>query len=183
MEQRGLTESEVQERLAKFGLNQFPEAPPPSDLKILLFQLKSPLIYILLFAAGVTIFLKDFTDTVVILVAVFINAILGFYQERKAERALSALKKVLTPHARVIREGKLKIVEANLLVPRDLVVLGQGDKVPADGLVVESVNLSVNEAILTGESMPVGKRVVEGDQRRETRIPHFERDARPERGR
>lgn len=157
MEVKGLTEKEAQERLLKFGPNQFPEAPPPSDLKILLLQLKSPLIYILLFAGVVTIFLKDFTDTVVILAAVFINTVLGFYQERKAERALLALKKILTPHAKVIRGGKLKIVEAHLLVPGDLVVLSQGDKVPADGVLVEAVNLSVEEAVLTGESMPVKK--------------------------
>lgn len=160
----GLTEEQAQERLAKFGPNKFPESRSPSDFKILLDQIKNPLIYILLFAAAVTIFLKEFKDTIIILAAVFINTILGFYQERKAEKALLALKNILTPHAKVIREGKSKIIEAHLLVPGDLVVLRKGDKVPADGVVVEAVNLSVNEAILTGESMPIGKKAQRKDR-------------------
>ena len=169
MEHKGLKEKEAQKKLLEFGLNKFPQSPFPSDLKILFQQFKSPLIYILLFASLVTIFLKDFTDTAVILVAVLINTTLGFYQERKAEQALIKLKNILTPHAKVIRDGKLRNIEADLLVPEDLVVLAQGDKVSADGIVVEAVNLSINEAILTGESMPVGKEGFEGALRSSTK--------------
>ncbi|MBL7159787.1 HAD-IC family P-type ATPase [Candidatus Microgenomates bacterium] len=169
MEHQGLKEKEAQKKLLEFGPNRFPQSPFPSDLKILFQQFKSPLIYILLFASLVTIFLKDFTDTLVILVAVLINTILGFYQERKAEQALVKLKNILTPHAKVIRDGKLRNIEADLLVPGDLVVLAQGDKVSADGIVVEAVNLSINEAILTGESMPVSKEALERALRSSTK--------------
>lgn len=156
-----MTSDEARARLEKFGLNTLPEKPPPSSFLILFDQFKSPLVYILLLAALVTLFLRDFPDTGIILFAVFLNTILGFYQERKAKRALYALAKVLTPQAKVIRDGERKIIDARHLVPGDLVVLEIGDKIPADGVLVEAVDLSVNEAVLTGESVPVRKVAIE----------------------
>ena len=154
----GLTSEEARKRLEKFGLNTLPEKPPPSSFFILLDQFKSPLVYVLLFAALITLFLRDFPDTVIILFAVFINTILGFYQERKAKQAFYVLAKILTPQAKVIRDEEKKIIDARKLVPEDLVVLEIGDKIPADGVFLQAVDLSVNEAILTGESQPVKKK-------------------------
>ncbi|MBI5465313.1 HAD-IC family P-type ATPase, partial [Candidatus Gottesmanbacteria bacterium] len=157
----GLTSQEAQERLKEFGLNILPEKPPPSSFLIFLDQFKSPLVYVLLFAAGVTLFLRNFPDMAIILLAVFINTILGFYQERKASRALFALKKILTPMAWVLRGDRRQLLETRFLVPGDLVFLTAGDKVPADGVLKESFHLSLNEAILTGEANPLTKRVGE----------------------
>lgn len=158
---KGLTEKEAADLLKRHGQNILPEKTRPIKLEIFFNQIKSPLIYVLIFAAVVTIFLKDFSNTVVILAAVFVNTILGFYQETKAEKALTALKKVIALHAKVIRNHLVKKIEARFLVPGDLVIFTQGDRIPADGELVEAVNLSVNEAILTGESVPVGKKVRE----------------------
>lgn len=154
---KGLTSQEAEKKLAEFGLNILPEEKQPSDFETFLAQLKNPLISILLLAAGVTFFLKEFSDALVILLAVLVNTILGFYQERKANRALLALKKILTPRAVVWRDGRRQILEAKRLVPDDLVFLNAGDKVPADGLLTESARLWLNEAIITGESNAVGK--------------------------
>lgn len=154
----GLTSQEAQKRLTDFGLNILPEKPPLSSFLIFLDQFKSPLVYVLLFAAGVTLFLRDFPDTAIILLAVFINTTLGFYQERKASRALIALKKVLIPKTWVLRDGKRQFLETKFLVSGDLVFLSAGDKIPADGILTESFHLSLNEAILTGEASPVSKK-------------------------
>lgn len=158
-QREGLTEREVKRRLEEFGRNELPRKPRASDLKILLEQLKSPLIYVLLFAAIVTFFLRDFTDTAVIMAAVVVNTVLGFYQEQKAERALEALKEFLHPTATVVREGKRQEVPIEEIVPGDVVLLAAGDKIPADGRVAEAHSLTINEAILTGESVPVTKQV------------------------
>ncbi|TSC53854.1 MAG: Ca2+-transporting ATPase [Microgenomates group bacterium LiPW_16] len=155
----GLTSQEARERLGKFGLNILPEKPPPSSFLIFLDQFKSPLVYVLLAAALVTAILGHFPDTAIILWAVFLNTVFGFYQEQKAKKALYALSKILTPRAKVIRDGEKKIIDARELVPGDLVVLEFGDKIPADGVFVKIVDLAVNEAVLTGESQPVFKKV------------------------
>ena len=154
---RGLTLLEAEKRLKEIGRNVIPEKPAISGLVILIRQVQSPLIYILFFAALVSFWLKDTTDATVILIAVIVNTCLGFYQERKAERGLFALKQILTPQTKVVRDGRMQNIAATLLVPEDVVVLAPGDKVPADGNVVEAAELTVNEAILTGESTPVLK--------------------------
>lgn len=154
----GLSSSEASRRLKQFGFNVLPEKPPPSSFLIFLEQFKSPLVYVLLLAAGVTLFLRDFPDMVIILLAVFLNTVLGFYQERQAKRALYALKKILVPQARVIRDGKRTVVDARQLVPGDLVVLETGDKIPADGVLLKAIDLSIDQAILTGESIPMTKK-------------------------
>jgi len=156
-EQIGLTTAEVEKRLSKFGPNILPEKPPPSDISIFLSQLKNPLIYVLIFAGLATFFLKHYSDAVIIAMAVIINTILGFFQERRAGKALSALKSLVSPQAEVVRDGKRKKVGANEVVPGDIIVLSQGMKVPADGKLVFVNRMFINEAILTGESQPASK--------------------------
>jgi len=157
---QGLSSAEAQKRLKKFGKNELAKPREFSEIKLFLSQFKSPLVYVLLFAGLVTLFLRDFTDSIVIFAAVFVNTILGFWQERKAQKALVALRSLLAPKAKVIRDGEQKEIDATDLVSGDLVVLTIGTRVPADGVLVEATDLSINEAILTGESMPVSKKAV-----------------------
>lgn len=154
---KGLTQSEADILKSQFGLNKLPEKPPESAFHLLLSQLKSPLVYILLIASCVTFFLKEYSDTILILVSVVINTILGFVQEQRAGKSLEALKKLLYTETLVIRDGVRKKIALEELVPGDLVVLNAGDKVPGDGEILEGNRLFIDEAILTGESIPVKK--------------------------
>jgi len=154
----GLSLSQAAERLAKFGSNELRSVQNFSSLKIFLNQLKSPLIYILLIAGLVTLLLNHLTDAIVIFAAVVINTALGFYQEQKSQKSMVALKSLITPLAKVIRDSRMQTIEAKNLVPGDLVILNIGSRIPADGVLVESTDLTINEAILTGESMPVVKK-------------------------
>lgn len=154
----GLTSVQATELLKINGPNVLPEKPPTSDVAIFFRQFGSPLIYILIIAAGISWYLKDNVDAFVIMLAVLVNTILGFYQERKAERGLVALKRIVSPRAKVIRNGVQQEISAAQIVAGDIVVLASGDRIPADGILVEAAELSVNEAILTGESFPVVKR-------------------------
>ncbi|MDP1722722.1 MAG: HAD-IC family P-type ATPase [Candidatus Gottesmanbacteria bacterium] len=153
----GLTTDEARLRLVHYGQNLLPEKPSFTAVSIFIHQFTSPLIYILLGAAAITVLLRDFVDAAVIGMAVLVNTILGFIQEYKAETALLSLKKILTPQAKVIRDGKPVTIAASLLVPGDLVLLTSGERVPGDGTVVEAVRLFINESWLTGESVPVEK--------------------------
>ncbi|KKQ84991.1 MAG: Cation-transporting ATPase, E1-E2 family [Candidatus Woesebacteria bacterium GW2011_GWB1_38_8] len=154
---KGLSSEEASTRITKYGSNVLPETPPPSDLAILISQLKNPLVYVLFAAGGVTLILGHIADTILIFSDVFLNTILGFFQERKADKALSALKRLIHPKAKVIRDELIKIIDVEDVVPGDLVVIGQGDKVPADGKIGFANRLFVDEAILTGESVPITK--------------------------
>jgi len=153
----GLSQDEVKKKLIEFGENKLKEKKGISWLKILIEQFKSPLIYILVIAAGVTLALGDLIDAGVIGAAVVLNTVLGFYQEMKAEKSLKALSKMLAPKTKVIRDGKRQVIEAKKIVPGDICILELGERVPADGIVVKADSLSVNEAILTGESAAVSK--------------------------
>ena len=155
--QRGLSSEEAERRLAKYGPNRLAELPPrPAWLK-LADQFKSLLIVILLITAGLALLVGDVKDMVVILVVVVFNAVLGFYQEHRAEQSLAALKKMLALKARVRRKGQPKEVAAETLVPGDIVLLEAGDKVPADGRLIQSHSVEIDESTLTGESHPVAK--------------------------
>ena len=154
---QGLSAEKAKERLKKYGANLIQRRKTASGLLILVSQFTSPLILVLLGAAGVTYYLRDWVDTYVILAAVALNTFLGFYQEYRAHRGLQALKNLLSPQATVVREGKKFTLLAAELVPGDLAVLNAGDTVPADGVLLEAKNLLVNEAILTGESYGVEK--------------------------
>lgn len=157
-ELKGLTSKEATKRLQKYGPNILPEKPPPSALLIFISQLKNPLVYVLVAAGVITFFLNHRSDTAIIFFAVFLNTILGFFQERRASKALYALKKLIHPEAQVIRNGHLEKIAASEIVPDDVVVLNQGDKIPADGRLIEVNKLFVSEAILTGESVSVAKK-------------------------
>jgi len=160
----GLTIEEVVERRAKFGENRLPSEKGVSTWMILLNQLRSPLVYIILAAAGISLVLGEFGDFAIIMAVVVIDVILGFIQEYQAQRTYVALKGLLKPTTTVIREGQRVEVEVWELVPGDLVVLNAGEKAPGDGEVIEATMLSLDEAILTGESEPVIKKSIHSIQ-------------------
>lgn len=155
--QEGLTDAEVERRRQKHGPNKLPEAKPPSTFIILLKQFNNIFSYILLGAAAVSFLLHELVDMWVILAAVVMNIVIGFVQENKAAKTISALKKVVTVKAKVVREGRVRAVNAENLVPGDIVLVDAGDKIPADARLLESSSLQVNESALTGESVPSAK--------------------------
>ena len=154
---QGLSNEEFKKRLKRFGPNKLPEEKPLSRLAIFLDQFKSPLIYILLAAGLISFLLREFIDSGVIFAAVVINTIVGFVQENKAERALSELKKMVSYKAKVLRESQELEIDSSQIVPGDIILLEAGDKILADGRLIEINNFKVNEAPLTGESIPVAK--------------------------
>jgi len=153
----GLSSGEAEKRLDEFGRNELQEQTKKSFMSKLIAQFADFLIVILLIAAGVSAFVGEKDDAFVILAIVVINAILGIYQEGKAEKSVEALQKLSAPNARVIRDGNQIIIPAAEIVPGDIVVLEAGDIIPADIRLLESSNMKVEEASLTGESVPVEK--------------------------
>jgi magnesium-transporting ATPase (P-type) len=153
----GLNQNEARERFAKFGPNRLPEAARRSALVRFLLQFHNILIYVLIGSAAITAFLEHWVDTGVILAVVIANAVIGFIQEGKAEKAMDAIRHMLAPRANVIRSGERTSVAGEQLVPGDIVLLEAGDKVAADLRLITTHGLSVQEAILTGESVPVEK--------------------------
>ena len=168
----GITEAGAAERLQRYGANKLAEEEEISRLKLLLHQFASPLIYILMIAAVVTLILQEYKDTGVILAVILLNAIIGYTQELKAEKNVRALKKLVVPRARVIREGREMEIDSERLVPGDVVLLASGSKVPGDLRLIKAVELKAEEAMLTGESLPAEKNpkpireenLTEGDQ-------------------
>ncbi len=154
----GLTRTTASARLTQHGPNQLEETPPTPLLLVFLHQFQSPLIYILLAAGVVTLLLGELIDAGVIAAILVINAVLGFTQERRAEVSVRALMRLVSPKARVVREGREWEVESRELVPGDLVLLESGTRVPADLRLVSATGLTVNESLLTGESLPAHKR-------------------------
>ena len=158
----GLTPEQAAARLARDGRNVLTEPPKPSLVKRFFQQLADPMILVLLAAALISAITsayahESFADVIIILIVVIINAVLGVYQESKAEQAIAALKKLSAAHSRVLRGGKLVTVPSEELVAGDVLVLEAGDAVPADARVLESASLRAEEAALTGESVPVAK--------------------------
>jgi magnesium-transporting ATPase (P-type) len=157
--EHGLSADEVQRRLERYGPNRLPEAERQSALMRFLKQFHNVLIYVLLAAAVVTALLGEWIDTGVILGVVLVNAIIGFIQEGKAEQALEGIRKMLSLEATVIRGSRRQTIPAEDLVPGDLVLLESGDRVPADLRLLSVRNARIEEAALTGESVPVSKAV------------------------
>jgi len=155
--ERGLGQNEAQERLQKFGANELTERPRPGFLALLWDQFNNYLVIILIIAAVISLALGEWVDSIAIMCIVVLNAVVGVIQESKAEQALAALKKMAAPNAQVIRDGHQMTVPGRELVPGDLVALEAGNYVPADLRLVSTVNLKVEEASLTGESVPVDK--------------------------
>ncbi|MFY0664522.1 MAG: cation-transporting P-type ATPase [Natronospirillum sp.] len=153
----GLSTDEVTERLRLFGHNQISVQQSTSPVKRFLLQFHNPLIYILLVATVVTFLLQEYIDSAVIFAVVFINAIIGYLQESKAEEAINSLRKMLSAKAMVVRDGKRQSVPTTDLVPGDIVLLASGDKVPADLRLFDNRDLHVDESALTGESVAVQK--------------------------
>lgn len=156
---QGLTENEAKQRLQKYGLNRLTPQRGKSPLRLLLEQFNQPLVYILLVAAGVTGFLEEWVDSSVIFGVVLINAVIGFIQESNALKAIDALSRVLTVNSTVLRNGQRRSIPANELTVGDVILLQSGDKVPADLRLLQTRELQIDESALTGESVPVEKRL------------------------
>lgn len=155
----GITSPEAEKRLAQYGPNELIDEVKISRLKLLLSQFKSFLIIILLFAAVVSALLGEIVDAVIILIIVILSGILGFFQEYHAEKAIEALKRMAAPTARVIRSGVQTDIQSRDLVPGDIIILQSGDIIPADSRLIEAINLKMDEASLTGESVSVEKNI------------------------
>ncbi len=154
---RGLDDGEARARLRRHGPNRLLERPPTPIWRLLLRQFKGFLILVLVGAAALAWFIGELQDAAVILAVVAINALLGFYQEFRAERSLALLKKMLVPAAEVRRDGEERRIPATELVPGDIVILEAGDRIPADGRLIRVHALQVDESAFTGESQPVAK--------------------------
>ena len=153
----GLSDDEAASRLERFGYNRLPRERPPTIWQIVLRQFKSPLIYVLAAAAVVSLALGDLKDAGFICGVLVINAIIGTIQESRAEHASQALQKLLTVQATVSRAGQVREMDAEQLVPGDVVLLESGNRVPADARLIDAHGLEIDESLLTGESAPVSK--------------------------
>ncbi|PKM31244.1 MAG: carbonate dehydratase [Gammaproteobacteria bacterium HGW-Gammaproteobacteria-11] len=159
VEEQGLTDQQVQSRLERYGLNQLPGTRSTSAWRRLLAQFNNVLIYVLMAAAGVTALLGHWLDTGVILAVVLLQAVVGVIQEGRAEQALEAIRHMLAPRATVLRGGERQQVDASQLVPSDILLLEPGDRVAADMRLDQVHGLKIEEAVLTGESVPVDKQL------------------------
>ncbi|MFW6313243.1 MAG: cation-transporting P-type ATPase, partial [Spirochaetota bacterium] len=147
----GLSEQAAFDRCKQYGHNVLEEQEGVSALALILKQLRSPLIYLLAGAAVVSVIPGHYADAAVIGAIIILNTLLGFVQEFRAEQALESLRKMASPHARVLRDGDVRTVDAADVVPGDVLVLETGDRIAADARVISSDDLEVDEAILTGE--------------------------------
>ena len=154
---QGLSQAEAAKRLLTVGTNEIPQGKKPSKLLVFLRQFKSPLIYILIVAAVVTLFFGSIVDALVIALILVANAIIGFVQENKAENVLETLKELAAPKSTVARAGVSEVIDARQIVPGDVILLQAGDRVPADARLITVKTLKVNESMLTGESETVAK--------------------------
>lgn len=153
----GLSSAEAKERLLKYGPNKLKGKPKKSIVSLFLSQLKDMLIYVLLGAAVVTLFIHEYVDAIIILFVVVLNAVIGVIQESKAEKAVEALQKMTTPRSLVRRDSEIKEINSEEVVPGDIIILDAGRYVPADLRLIESANLQIEESALTGESVPSEK--------------------------
>ena len=155
----GLTSGEAARRLTGYGPNELVEKPPKPPWRMLLEQFANTMIVVLIVAAGVTLAIGDLRDTVVILIIVVLNAVIGFAQEYRADRAMTALKGMTAPSARVTRDSVTRVIAASEVVPGDVLILEAGDVVPADARLLDVPSLRISESPLTGESLPVEKTI------------------------
>ncbi len=153
----GISQKEAEKRIEKYGLNVISGKKSVHPIVIFLKQFKSGLIYVLFVAAAISAFFNEMTEVYIILTVIFLNAVLGFVQEHKAEKAIQALKKMIVPKTKVYREGKLLEISTEHVVPGDIVFLEEGSRIPADLRLFYVKNFRASESSLTGESVPVGK--------------------------
>ena len=158
-QKQGLSQKDAEQRLKEHGKNILEKGKGLSPWKILFEQFQNVLIIILLIAVGLSAILGQKLEAIAIVIIVLFAVFLGFIQEYKADRAMEALKKMAAPEAKVIRLGQEKTIPAEEIVPGDIILIATGDKIPADARLIESVNLSIAEAALTGESSPVSKKI------------------------
>lgn len=156
-EYRGLSTNEIEDRLKEYGLNELQSKKRVSPIKIFLLQFNDLIIWILMVATLISGFMGDKADAITILIIIVMNGTLGFVQEYKTEKSLEQLKKLSSPTAKVIRNGKIEVINSIYLVPGDLVILDSGDRIPADSILIEGNNLMMDESLLTGESVGVHK--------------------------
>jgi Ca2+-transporting ATPase len=154
---RGLTDEEVAKRLSQYGYNELPAARKRSGIKIAFEVVREPMFLMLIACGTLYLLLGDLEEALMLLGFVFVVAGITFYQERKTERALEALRDLSSPRALVIRNGEKKRIAGREVVPGDIVLLSEGDRVPADAVIRSGINLSADESLLTGESVPVRK--------------------------
>ncbi len=159
MQNFGLTSAQALEKQKKYGFNQLPEKGGRPSWAIFFAQFKSPIIYILLVVTFLSMVFGEITDAGLIAILIVINVLMGFYQENKAEKTMASLKKIIRPISTVLRDGQIIKIESKELVPGDVVILSQGDKIPADGKLILGSSISVNESMLTGENEAVIKTV------------------------
>lgn len=163
---KGLTREDADERLIKYGPNELAQKKSRSLILMFLDQFKDFMVIILIVAAIISMLVGERTDSIIIFAIIILNAVLGMTQESRAEQSLAALKRMTAPVAKVIRGGMADVIPASSIVPGDIVLLEAGDFVPADLRLIETVNMNIQEATLTGESMPVekdGDLVLDGD--------------------
>ncbi len=158
---QGLTTQEAEVLLKKHGYNEIIESKRTSILKMFLGQFKDFIVLVLLVATSISFFIGEIADAITIGIIIFMNAILGFIQEYRTEKSLEALKQLSAPTANVIRDRKESKISAKEIVPRDILLLEAGDKVPADCILLEGIGVQVNESMLSGESIPVEKRIMD----------------------
>ncbi|HSR12701.1 MAG TPA: HAD-IC family P-type ATPase, partial [Thermodesulfobacteriota bacterium] len=154
---QGLRSDEVQQRRSRYGANLLRPKKKSDALTLLFAQFKSPIILILIFAAGLSFFLRNPSDALIILVIVLLSGLLGFWQERGAVNAVEKLLAILQIKATVVRDGDSKEIPVEEVVPGDIVSIGASDVIPGDCLLLESKDLFIDEAALTGETFPVEK--------------------------
>jgi magnesium-transporting ATPase (P-type) len=155
--QLGLTAAEASKRLLSYGMNKIKKKQGDGPLTLLWRQINNPLIWVLLGSSTLAVLLGKITDGLVVLSVVVVNSIIGFIQEYKAGKAIAALSDMVPENATVLRDGKYVMVSASEIVPGDIVQLAAGDRVPADMRLIQQKNLTVEEAALTGESLPSQK--------------------------
>lgn len=153
----GLSSSEAQKRIKEFGANKIEAKKGKSVWFIFLSQFKSPIVWLLVFAAGLSFYFGEWLDGIAILAVILINALIGFYMEYQAERSMNALKKLSAVPAKVLRDKKLEEINAEDIVPGDVIYIEAGDMVPADGRIFNSSQVQIDESALTGESVPAEK--------------------------
>jgi Ca2+-transporting ATPase len=152
--EQGLTEQEARNRLEEVGFNELKKKRGDTALEIFVRQFQSFLVAILIFASAISFLLGEMTDAIIISAIIILNAILGFAQEYRAEKAIEALKKLAAPKAKVTREGKEAVIEGREVVPGDILLFEAGDSIAADARLIEAMNLKIDESLLTGESVP-----------------------------
>src|SRR6056297_3393503 len=156
---KGLSSKEAKQRLDEYGVNELKKGSEISPLEIFISQFKNILVILLLIATSISFFMGDTIESIAILAVIIINALFGFFTEYRAEKSVEELKKMVTTQAKVLRNGEVIQIDSSKVVPGDILIIEEGDRVTADGRLIEADNLAIDESALTGESDPVNKQI------------------------